>query len=185
MITVAKSGYTEYHICGNLTLSGNGTMAGLTTSADSVIIVENGSLSVANNANITAPQTTFVLAGSNSGNHAVTFPNGNGKSGTLSIEPSKSSANPWKGVALYQDPKLTANVDMTWGPGANLKADGLIYFPNSNFTMNGNGLSNNTRCTKFAVNTFTSNGNIDLSFLDTGCAALGVVQWQGQPYLNS
>jgi hypothetical protein len=185
VITVSKGTYNEYHVCGDLNLSGTGTMAGLTAGTDSVVIVENGNINVANNANLAAPQTTFVLAGAIGSNHTITFPNGNGKTATLSIEPSQTSTNPWKGVAIYVDPKLTSVVDMTWGPGATLKADGLIYMPNTNLTMNGNGISNNSKCTKFAVNTFTSNGNIDLSFLDPGCTTLGVNQWPGQPYLTN
>ena len=66
MKTVSKGSYTEYHICGDLTLSGSGALFGAAPASDAVIIVENGGLNVANNASITTARTTIVLTGDNS-----------------------------------------------------------------------------------------------------------------------
>jgi hypothetical protein len=177
--TVSKATYTEYHICGNLSLSGSGSLFGSAPNTDSVIIIENGSLSVANGANISAMRTAIVLTGDNNTASSVNYPNGNGQSATLSISPPTDASTPWHGVSLYQDPSLTNGIDDVWGPGATLIADGVIYLPNANVTMKGIAKSNNVGCTVLAVGTFTSNGNVGLKQTASGCATLSVDQYTG------
>jgi hypothetical protein len=111
------------------------------------------------------------------------FPNGNGHAASLTLSPSTSANNPWQGVALYQDPSLTYSVDDSWGPGATFNADGLIYLSNSNVTMKGNAASGSDQCTKFVVNSFTSDGAVNLA-LDqsvSNCSSIGLVQASGVP----
>jgi hypothetical protein len=179
--TVSKGSYTEYHICGDLTLSGSGNLFGANPVGDSVIIVENGSLNIAVNASITTARTTIVLTGDNSKASSVNYPNGNGKSATLSLSPSTNPSNPWQGISLYQNPSLTNNVDDNWGPGATFNADGVVYLPKANVTTRGNAASGNTQCSVFVANSFTTNGSLNLSFAQTanGCASLGVKQYVG------
>ncbi len=181
MITVVNGSITEYHVCGTVTLKGSGTLLGSTT-ADSILVVENGDLVMDKNADITLTRTTIVMTGS-TGTHAIEFPNGNGKSATLRLSPGKDTANPWRGVGIYQDPALTTGVDISWGPGANLYADGLLYFPNSDATISGNATSNSSNCTKMVVNTLTSNGAVDLKQSDSGCADIGLKQYKQPPWL--
>ena len=114
--TVSQPGYTEYHICGDLTLSGNGYLTGSSPASDVVIVIENGSLIVDDHSSINTAKTAIVMTGNNSWPAQVSFPNGNGKSASLSLSPPTSVGNPWQGVALYLDPKLTKNVDNSWGP---------------------------------------------------------------------
>src|SRR5262249_27697639 len=83
------------------------------------------------NASINTVKTAIVMTGDNTVASQINFPNGNGKSATLSISPPTSGANPWQGVVLYQDPKLSYRVDNSWGPGATFNADGLVYRPDS------------------------------------------------------
>jgi hypothetical protein len=92
-----------------------------------------------------------------------------------------ASSDPWRGVALYQDPKLTDNVDDRWGPGATFNADGLVYLGNANVVTDGNTGSGNSRCSKFVMNSFITNGAVDLNLdQDAGaCAGLGLKQWDG------
>jgi hypothetical protein len=122
-----------------------------------------------------------VLTGNNNFSSQINFPNGNGKAATLSLSPSTSVSNPWRGVALYQDPSLTKDVDNTWGPGAALNADGLVYLPKSNVVTNGNTDSNNSQCTKFVLNRLRTNGSVNLNFTQStnNCEALGLKQWSG------
>lgn len=182
MKTVSKGSYTEYHICGDLTLSGSGYLFGNNPSSDAVIIVENGSLTLANSSSISTVRTTIVLTGNNSRPSAINFPNGNGHASTLSLSPSTDAANPWQGVSLYQDPNLTNGVDDSWGPGATFNADGVVYLPKANVTTKGNSASNNSSCTVLVTNTFTTNGSINLNFsqVATGCTNLGVKQYTGK-----
>ena len=45
----------------------------------------------------------------------------------------------------------------------------------------GNTASNNIKCTKFVMNSFTTNGSIDLSMSQSAssCGAIGLKQWGG------
>jgi len=179
--TVTVNGRTEYHICGDLNLSGTGSLTGSTPTADALIVIENGSLNVANNAAVSVARTGIVLTGDNSVPSAVNFPNGNGKTGSLTLSPPLDASNPWQGVALFQDPKLTSNVDNKWGPGTDFNADGLVYLGNSNVVTDGNTSSANAKCSKFVMNSFTTNGKVTLDFDQTvaSCAAIGLKQWGG------
>jgi type II secretory pathway pseudopilin PulG len=178
-ITANTSGYVEYHVCGDLTLNGNGYLTGSSPASDVVIVIENGSLIIEDSAVINTARTAFVLTGNNSHAAKVSFPNGNGKTAKLSLSPPTSSSNPWQSVAIYLDPRLTTNVDNTWGPGAEFNADGLVYLGNSNVVTDGNTASNNSKCTKFVMNSFTTNGKVNLNFAQLNCAAIGLKQWVG------
>jgi Flp pilus assembly protein TadG len=176
--TVSIGGRTEYHICGDLELSGSGTFD---PGADTLIVIENGSLNIADKADATIKRTAVVLTGNNSYPSSINFPNGNGKSASLTISPPLDPSDPWQGVALFQDPALTNNVDNKWGPGASFSADGLVYLGNSNVVTDGNTSSSNAKCSKFVMNSFVTNGSVNLDFNQTvaSCAAIGLKQWGG------
>jgi Flp pilus assembly protein TadG len=177
--TVNKTGYTEYHICGDLTLSGSGYLTGSAPATDAVIIIENGNLILDDNASITTVRTALVLTGDNNWPAKILFPSGAGKQATLSLSPPTSVGNPWQAISLYLDPKLTKDVDNKWGPGAALNADGLVYLGNSNLVTDGNTASANSKCTKFVTNSFVTNGRVELNFAQQNCAAMGLKQWDG------
>jgi hypothetical protein len=105
---IIVGGRTEYHICGDLTLSGIGAFAPL---ADTNIVIENGSLIIEDKASVSIARTAVILTGDNNYPSKVEFPKGNGKSASLTLSPPLDVSNPWQGVALFQDPKLTNNVD--------------------------------------------------------------------------
>jgi type II secretory pathway pseudopilin PulG len=187
LIKVTQSYGTEYHVCGDLTLTGTGYLTGTAPSADTIIVIENGNLNVAADADVNTLRTTIILTGDNSVPSAITFPTGKGHGATLTVSPSTNSANPWQGIAVYQDPVLT-NTDSPWGvtdtfgPGATFNADGVVYLPRSNVTWHGSGASNNNKCTKFVFNTFTTDGSVNLNFSQSsGCTTLGVKQWVSVP----
>src|SRR5438067_1272031 len=52
VITVTVRGITEYHVCGDLTVTGTGYLTGTAPGGDSTIVIENGSLNVDSDANI-------------------------------------------------------------------------------------------------------------------------------------
>jgi hypothetical protein len=178
-ITVDKGLYTEYHVCGDLTMAGSGYLTGNSPPKDLVVVIENGTLTVANNADVNTVKTTIVLTGNNSYSSEIKFPNGAGKLGTLTLSASTGSTNAWQGVAIYQDPALTYQVDDSWGSGAEFNAEGLVYLGNSNVVTNGNMSSSNSKCTKFVMNSLTTNGHVDLNFTQADCAAIGMKQWGG------
>lgn len=190
---VSRSGYTEMHVCGNLTLQGVGSLTGLTPNRDTVIVIENGGLTFANAANIAANRVTFVLAGNNanvSGAPAiVTWPSGNGNSAWLKVSASNgkdnsgttetATTNPFKGHAIYQDPSV--NIDMEWKPGSNLTVDGVIYFAKARLTIGGNINYGAGKCSKLVAGEFTLNGNVALKQDAASCTALGVQQYYRAP----
>ena len=147
------------------------------------ITSEPGSLTVADSASVSVARMAIVMTGDNNvpGAGTVNFPNGNGKTGQLTLSPPLDPSNPWQGVALFADPKLTNNVDNKWGPGADFNADGLVYLGNSNVVTDGNTASSNAKCSKFVMNSFTTNGKVSLDFDQTvaSCAAIGLKQWGG------
>ena len=179
--TVTVNGRTEYHICGDLTVSGTGFLTGNAPGSDMLIVIENGDLKIATDANISVLRTGVVMTGDNSYSSLIDFPNGAGKQGTLNLSPPIDAGNPWQGVALYQDPKLTHSVNHRWGPGASFHADGLVYLGKSNVVTDGNTSSSNAKCSKFVMNQFTTNGHVSLDFNQTvaTCAAIGLKQWGG------
>jgi len=183
MITVVKNGVTYYHVCGNVTANGTGALIGDTTT-DSVLVIENGSFTLNRNANITLERTALIMTGTQaSSSHRIEFPQGKGHSASLTVNPPTSAGNPFRGVAIYQDPAETTNVDMTWGPGATLKADGVIYFPNAKLTMSGIAQSHNAQCSKLVVSELTSNGAVDFRQTDEGCSSIGLKQYKEIPRL--
>lgn len=181
MITIVNNGVTEYHVCGNLTLSGSLTLG--QTTADSLLVVENGTLTIDRNADVNLQRMAVVLTGTASTSHKIDFPNGKGHSATLKISPPKQNGNPWQGIAIYQDPALTANIDMNWGPGATLSVDGVMYFPNANMTIRGNADSGGSECTKLVVNDMTLNGSVNLKQSIAGCQDIGIKQYVRAPQL--
>lgn len=175
--TVTQASYTEYHVCGDLTVSGTGAL--FDDGADAVVVIENGSLNAANNATISTVRTAIILTGNGSRSSTVNFPNGNGQSATLTLSPPISEQDPWRGIALYQDPALTTNVNDNWGPGATLNADGVIYLPNASVVMRGVANSSNYQCNKFVSGSFQTNGSVTLKFAqqNAGCDTIGMKKW--------
>ena len=57
---MTNNGRTEYHICGDLTLSGTGSFS---PGADTLIVIENGSLNLENNAVASISKTSVVMTG--------------------------------------------------------------------------------------------------------------------------
>ncbi|MDF2119945.1 hypothetical protein PY365_30730 [Roseiarcaceae bacterium H3SJ34-1] len=177
IIRVSQSGYSEIHVCGDLTLSGTGstTLTGSAPASDTVVVVENGGIIIGAGANVIANQVTFVLAGG-SGSPIVSWPNGNGgNAASLSLSASTGSSNPWRGMAIYENPSL--NFDMTWSSGTNFSLDGVLYFPRASFTVSGQVVSGPMGCSKIVVGQFTLNGSVDMKQSDAACAAMQVSQY--------
>lgn len=180
MVTVNQGSYTEYHVCGDLKLSGNGTLSGTSSGADTVIVVENGKIKFNNNLNATAQRTTIVMTGNNSVASTITFPNGAGAAGTLTIGAPQSATNPWLGMGLYLDPSLTNGINLVWKNNNEIKTDGVIYMPNSAVTLSGDASTTSvSSCAKLVFGTLsiTSSANVNLNHGTSACTTLGVKQW--------
>jgi hypothetical protein len=123
-LSVAPTG-SEKTYCGDVTLTAN-----ITIPQQMVIVIRDGKLNL-NGKTLTGSALTIIFSGTNgSSSHYV-----DGK-GTLNI--TAPTSGPWKGVALYQDPALTQNVNFTAGGAQQeLNVSGLFYFPNAEVTLNG------------------------------------------------
>jgi len=125
-------------ICGDLQLTGDVTIDA-PQPGGAVLYIQNGildlntyKLSTANGSGV-----TIVFTGTNSGpyKHYPTDSNGPG-TGVLDIEAPKNGTFP--GMAIYQDPSVTKNVDFTYaGNAPEWKLTGGVYLPNADVTMSG------------------------------------------------
>ena len=178
MVTVTKSTHVEYHVCGDLTFTGSGTLAGTSTGTDSIIVIENGKLDFGNDATITAPRTAIVFTGNNTVAPVFAFPTGAANGATLTISPPTNTSNPWAGIAIYQDPALTNGATLSWKNNSTLNVAGVVYLPRSTFTMAGAGSSpSSTSCTKLVVGMLSVTGSLNLNHNTSACTSLGVKQW--------
>ena len=75
--------------------------------------------------------------------------------------------------------KIDEGCKQPLGPGATFNADGLVYLGNSNVVTDGNTASANSKCTKFVMNSFVTNGAVRLDFAQHNCAVVGLKQWGG------
>jgi hypothetical protein len=97
-------------ICGDLQLTGNVTINTVLGGPGAVLVIYNGQLD--NGYTITTSNgsaATVAFSGDNSGTYTHA-PTGGGK---IDIAAPTSDLSPWKGVAMYQDPKLTIGVDIS------------------------------------------------------------------------
>jgi hypothetical protein len=108
---------------------------------------------------------TIVFTGSsNSAAHNYTNSN-NGSTALLDI--SSNATGTWKGVAIYQDPRLTgsgSNYDFNENK-LNLKISGLFYAKNANVSVSGNltFAQSGKECMALYVNTLLISGSVNVS----------------------
>jgi hypothetical protein len=175
--------------CGDVQLSSSATVTSNTT-----LYIYNGGLDLNGNTLQTASgaSLTIVFTGSDkvgTGGSAIT-PNHNfavGNGNTLDIN--APSSGTWSGIAVYQDPNLTKNVDLTaGGNGANsfnLNLSGVLYQPNANDTLSGviGKSTNGSSCFVWVFNTMTVNGTANIfQGTQSQCSQAGVTQvFSGSP----
>src|SRR5208337_3866520 len=157
-------------VCGDQQLVGD------TTINYSVLVIENGQLDT-NGHTLSGSGLTVVFSGSNSSS-SQHIPTGGG---TLDIAPPTSGA--WSGVAIYQDPSLTTNVDISYaGNSPTWNLTGLVYLPHSSATFSGavNKSSHGQSCFTIVVDNITINGTGSIFANDTQCQSAGLAQPHGQ-----
>jgi Putative Flp pilus-assembly TadE/G-like len=156
-------------LCGDQQLIGN------TTINNTVVVIENGQLDT-NGYMLQGSGLTIVFAGSNTGNYQH-IPSGSG-----SLDIAAPTSGTWSGVAIYQDPALTKNVDISAaGNSPTWNISGLVYLPHSSVTLSGavNKSSQGVRCFELAVDNITVNGTGDIFANDDQCKAAGLDQTRG------
>jgi hypothetical protein len=144
-------------ICGDLQLTGDVIINTPLGQPGAVLTIFNGQLDTNGYTIKTSNGSglTVVFSGDNSGSYTHAPTGG----GTLDI--AAPTTGPWKGVAIYQDPKLTNGVDIS--AAGNTPAwdiTGLVYLPNASVTLSGavNKAGFGASCFAMVVKDITVNG---------------------------
>jgi hypothetical protein len=140
-------------VCGDAQLTGDVL---LQSGKPMLLIIRNGQLDL-NGFSITArfgSSLTIVFTGTDTSR--VHAPVGNG-----TFDFKAPTTGPWKGIAIYQDPRTTGGVDMTYaGNSPNWNITGMVYAPHSSVTFSGvvNKSSEGLSCFGMVVDNLTVNG---------------------------
>lgn len=124
---------------GNVTLCGDVQLKDDVNLADgATLVIYNGRLDVKGH-KFNAPSGTLVFSGT-AGSYSH-FPmdsaNGSG-TGELNIRAPTTDGDPWKDIAIYQDPSLSSGVSFTYsGNKPTWTLFGVMYFPDASVTFNG------------------------------------------------
>jgi len=156
-------------VCGDQQLTGN------TTINDAVLVIENGQLDT-NGYTLSGSNLTIVFTGTNGASYQH-FPSGGG---TLDIQ--APASGDWSGVAIYQDPSLTKNVDVSAaGNSPAWDISGLVYLPHSSVTLSGvvNKSANGALCFAMVVDNITINGTGSIYKNDNQCGSAGLTPPEG------
>lgn len=157
-------------ICGDLQLQGNTTITN--TNGPTALVIYNGNLDLNGFTLSTAAgsQVSIVFAGDNASNYGHVPMGGGG----LDIQGATSGV--WKGVALYQAPNLTQNVNISAaGNSPTWDISGLVYLPHSAVTLSGavNKSSNGDSCFVLVSDSVLINGTGSI-LAHGGCAKQGL-----------
>ena len=157
-------------VCGDQQLTGDTTIT-----SNTVLVIENGQLDT-NGHTLSGSSLTVVFSGTNNASY-MHIPTGGG---TLDIT-APTSGN-WSGVAIYQNPSLTTNVNISYaGNNPTWNLSGLVYLPHSSVTFSGavNKSSKGQTCFTMVIDNLTINGTASIFANDTQCPAAGLIQPQG------
>jgi Flp pilus assembly protein TadG len=151
-------------VCGDVQLVGDTTING------GVLVIENGRLDT-NGHTLTGNGLTIVFSGSNSASYQH-VPTGGG---ALNIGAPTSGT--WSGVAIYQDPSLTTNVNVSAaGNSPTWNISGLVYLPHSSVTLSGSAGASTMgkKCLVLVVDNLTINGTGSVFANNTECEQAGL-----------
>lgn len=165
--THAWSGYK--FACGDQMLVGNTTVSAAGSVA--VLVIVNGRLDL-NGYTLNGSGLTVVFTGSNASSYQH-IPTGDG---TLNLT-APTSGN-WSGVALYQHPDLTNNVDISYsGNNPTWNITGLVYLPHASLEFKGavNKSSEGAYCFGLVIDNLRVSGSASIFANNTECEAAGLV----------
>jgi hypothetical protein len=164
---------TQKIFCGDVQLTGDVTLTGTTT-----LIIENGRLDLNGHTlrTGTGAAATVIFSGNNNTAYSH-YPTSLAGGGTLTIEaPDATSTSAWKGVAVYQDPAVSANTSFTYsGNAPTWNITGLVYLPTANVNFAGvvNKAADGVSCFVIVTYTMLVNGTAQI-FANTDCASAGL-----------
>lgn len=156
-------------VCGDLQLTGNVI---INAPSDAVLIIRNGGLATNGFLFQTAAGTglAIVFAGTNGATYQH-IPFGSG-----GLDIAAPTTGTWSGVAMYQDPSLTTNIQMPAAAASPTWAfSGLIYVPHADLNFQGSvgKATYGAQCTVIVANSISLNGTgLVLSTMDCVTAGL-------------
>jgi hypothetical protein len=165
--TYTISGYKI--ACGDQQLIGNTTING------GVLVIENGQLDT-NGYTLSGNPLTIVFSGSNSSS-SQHVPSGGG-----GLNIAAPTSGTWSGVAIYQDPALTTNVNISSaGNSPTWNITGLVYLPHAAVILSGSAgaSTSGAKCFMLVVDHLTINGTGSVLANDTECVQAGLNQMGG------
>jgi hypothetical protein len=150
----------------------------INTTSGAILVIENGQLDTNGFTFQSGVDTglTIVFTGANNPNYQH-IPTGGG---TLDI--AAPASGDWSGVAIYQDPKLTTNVDISAaGNTPTWDITGLVYLPHSSVTLSGavNKATNGLSCFELVVDNLTFNGTVYIFADNNQCVPAGLNRARG------
>jgi hypothetical protein len=175
LISGTRTGVVK--LCGDVQLTGNLTLTGTATQ----LVIYNGRLDLNRFTVSTASgaTATVIFSGTNGGVYQH-YPVDNGRgsgSGVLNIQAPTNTGAAFKGVAIYQDPRISTGVDFTYaGNKPAWKITGVIYLPKASVTFSGivNKADNGAECQILVAYNATINGTGKIIGDVNNCASAGV-----------
>ena len=177
--------------CGDVVLTGNANVS------NTNLVIFNGRL-ITQGYTFDGSDTSLIFSGDPSNTSYYHYPTdtiggSNVTGATISISAPSDPSNPWQGIAIYQDPALTTNVDIAqFGNSPTINVTGVIYLPNADVGLSGtiNKYGTGYNCTVIVSYTMTINGtgNIFKPGSMSECPQAGVTPptlsgGGGQPWL--
>jgi hypothetical protein len=144
--------------CYNNFNPGNGT----TTLASGVYILNNASISINGNTNVTGTGVTIIFGGTAPGTLKM--------NGNSTINLTAPTTGPYAKMLMIQSPNATAGNSNTINGNNGSKFDGAIYFPKGLLNFTGNS-SPATKCAMIVAFRVDFGGNTDIQNNTTGCTA--------------
>jgi Putative Flp pilus-assembly TadE/G-like len=168
-------------MCGDQVLTANvviNTPSGASGNP-AVLVIENGLLDLNGHSLTTSngSAVTIVFSGTNGSTFHIPTDNTNGSGGNLNI--AAPTSGPWSGVAIYQDPSLTTNVDVSAaGNSPTWNISGLVYMPHASVTLKGavdKATNGGKSCFVMVADNFQISGTAGISQTDIGqCGQAGL-----------
>jgi Putative Flp pilus-assembly TadE/G-like len=169
-------------MCGDVRLTGNVVINTPNNTTGATLVIENGQLDL-NGFTLSTSNgsaVTIVFSGTSGNYQHIPTDNSTGQGGVLNIQAPSGSSAPFPGMAIYQDPKLTMGVDLTYtGNNPTWKISGGVYLPNSNLQISGavSQSTNGADCFVMVANTVLINGTSNIyqqSPDGSGCKLAGL-----------
>ena len=135
-------------------------------------MIVNGQLDT-NGYTLTGSGLTVVFTGANNSTYQH-IPSGGG-----GLNIAAPTSGTWSGIAIYQNPSLTTNVDISAaGNSPTWNISGLVYLPHASVTLSGSAgaSTSGAKCFALVVDNLTINGTGSVFANDTQCAAAGLTQ---------